>query len=212
MCNTPFSLSFSARALCKAVLVLMALRVLVLPARAEIILSGGVNTTGASFQITSDIHLPIIKTGLIGNLILDEWVKGDGGSQTVTISSAPLKYQINGGPLVSSFGALTDNAFAATNAITLNDGLLTFKALNVTAGDVFTIKAGSWTTFVSQSAAGFNPRAAGTFTGNVFLVGYEGIPMSATVAVPEPAGYIWCLVTGWVGWQLYRGRKLAVKC
>lgn len=135
---------------------------------ASIIVSGTPNQNGGTgtIQITTDVSFNITSTDGAVSLIIDEWVNSDGGPAAATMDD--LSYQINGGPIKLTTGtAFQDEASITQGNITPNDGLIAFDSIAVSAGDILTIKSGS---FDFPGHVAMNAGLLGTFTGDLFLV------------------------------------------
>ncbi len=177
-------------------------------ARAAIVLSGDVLTTGGTFEITQDITITVTTTGNGKTLVFKDWVTSDDSAHAVDFTEASLNYQINGGSVQSTtLDLVADNfAFPATNDIGPNDGYIYFNDIAVTAGDILTVKSGSWAT---SGKAGFNPEAIQTYTGEVFLMTGNGEALSGGVVVPEPSTWAALCGAGMLGLALWRRHKAA---
>ena len=171
---------------------------------AAIIFVAPTASTAGSINITQDITVIVTVAGSAAFLALDEWVIYDGTANVAVLGSPTVaqffQYSLNGSPnkTGSTQNQIYDNiSFGST---TVNDGLLLFDASGsgnaLTVGQTFTLRAG---TFNVQAAAGFNPQATQTFTGNVFLTSANGSRMSANTpagAVPEPGTALLGALTG----------------
>lgn len=129
-------------------------------------------TEDGSVMVSQDIPFPITANGTPRLLVMDEWVTSDGSSNSHFLEA--LAFTLNGAAVtpVTTVIALNDNALSL-GAITANDGNFDFTggisgAQSVVAGDVFTLKAGTYR-LPADSRAGFNPQGQQTFAGKVFL-------------------------------------------
>lgn len=151
-------------------------------------------STAGSIVFTQDIHFTSTG-GSVGAVVFDEWVTSDGSTNFhSSFSPSLLSYSLNGGATATVvLNFFKDNNNALTGEITPNDGSLNFVSSVATSpGNVFTLKAATYTLAASSLPAGFNPQAGQTFTGNAFLVenSKSGARRSANTsvgAVPEPS-------------------------
>ena len=148
--------------------------------------------TPGSFQITNDVTFTITTSGTARVFLLDEWVTSD-GSRTFASYSPALLLSINGAAPVSFGTAIfVDNFAGVIGQITANDGYFyTANDIPVAVGDTMTLKVG---TFSVAATSGFNPQATRTFIGNMFVTDVNGVKLSNTVGVPEPAAAALLLV------------------
>lgn len=158
-------------------------------ASAQIIVGGSINQGGGpgTINIGRPITFDVTSTGNLYGIVFDNWVTTDGSTTSVALNSG-LSYRINGGSLQTLSGANTfyDNG-NSNGDLTVDDGLIVFATIPVTAGDTFSLVAGSYTTSGNGS---FNSQAIQTFTGDLFLLSSNNTAMSGLVsAVPEPSTY-----------------------
>lgn len=152
-------------------------------------------STAGSMVFTQDINFIITSTGgYVFNVVFDEWVTSDGSRTNLDLSPSLLSYSLNGGaPETVALSILVDNNNFAAGDITPNDGSINFPlGVFTTLGDVFTLKAATYTLAANSLTAGFNPQADQTFTGNAFLVttskgGSRRSANTSVGAVPEPS-------------------------
>jgi hypothetical protein len=161
--------------------------------QASIILTLPTISTTGSLQITEDINFQITTTGFFQAIILDEWVVSNfsthtiGGSPYFTPDS--IEYEINGSLQTVGIQGILDNWAGFISDATPNDGSLIFDhVIEVTVGQVLTIKAGNYTfgPGLDMVESGFNPQGNQTFSGNVFLVDGSLNRVSDTVALAVP--------------------------
>jgi hypothetical protein len=160
---------------------------------ATVTTSGNFNTGSptATFALTSDLVVPILNTGMVGHLAFDEWVSSDGSTTGVSLTIPQnVSYQINSGPVNTvSLLLLVDNLTFNINGLTANDGYLRFDLISVTAGDVLTFKAA---TFTFQPLPAFNSALPATFNGLALATDYSGNVLGEALIIPEPSSAMLC--------------------
>lgn len=184
---------------------------------AAIFVTGSPNVLGgpSSVQITADITFTITISGTVNALIFDNWVATEDAAITVLpLLSGGITYQIDAGSaqtLGTTELAMIDNMTVNSGSLTPTDGLFVWSpGIAVTAGQTFRINAG---TLNFGGSPEFNPQTIGTFTGNVFLTGSGGSPLSGVAsAVPEPEEEAACAALGLIAfgawrWKARRARK-----
>ena len=137
-------------------------------------------TTDGSLVISGDITFPVTTGGSIGAVIFDEWVTSDGSNTGLPVSGN-LQYTFNGTPGSASNVGVTDNVAFNLNAVTANDGFVSFNAINAGVGNVFVLKSGTYVIPAASTAGQFNPQANQTFAGKVFLSTFGGTRLSGDV-------------------------------
>ncbi|WP_411825612.1 PEP-CTERM sorting domain-containing protein [Luteolibacter sp. AS25] len=163
------------------------------PASAAIVLSGDFinGTTTPTLTITDDIVFNITVGGDARVIVFDEWTTSDNNNIYLFADSGQsLSYDIDGTGGTVPLQVLVEDASYNYGDVTKNDGTLGFNPLTVSAGQTFTIKAGSYT---YQSDVDFNPLLIDTvFTGNVFIADDDREYLSniVTVPVPEPSALL----------------------
>lgn len=169
-------------------------------------------TVDGSIVITQDINFTMTTAGGPLFMVFDEWVTNDGTRNLFSAASISPNFSrsVNGGATGTSiWDQIQDNNFAL-NDVTLNDGYLKIgTTVGLTAGDVYTVKAATYTLAAGSLPVGFNPQAAQTFTGEAFLAGASLNRLSANTsvgAVPEPSRAMLTLA-GLGGVALRRRRK-----
>jgi hypothetical protein len=163
-------------------------------AGASIIVTLPTASVTGSIEITNDISFTVTSPGSMVHVVLDEWVTSDGGRDSIGgLSISPsFNYSLNGGstlstPLASGAG-FSDNYNTTSNALTPNDGRFTLSGgIILSPGDIFTIKAMTYTLAANSMPLGFNSQAQQTFTGNLFLASLNLNRLTSSVAVPEPS-------------------------
>lgn len=162
------------------------------PSSAAIVITGNVSFGGApcGLTITQDIVVTVT-SGLSPDhgvsLVMRQWTSAPDVFGDAPIFMPGLSVRINGGPDMVVRTFLYDHFGTNNGYLTPNDGLLffDFPSTRVWAmGDVFTVKAGS---YGFTGDPDFDPLAAQTFKGEVFLVNLNADRMSGNVVVPEPA-------------------------
>lgn len=157
--------------------------------KAAIIISGNVSTPGApcTLQITTDIVFNVLIAGASPGFLLDGLASSADSSLTFATLNSPLSLTLNGVPAAVPMG-FGDNTTAETGSFTSNDGLISFPgSVTLAAGDVLVLKAG---TYNFAGVAQFNPLAAGTFTGDMWLYNNAFVRISDIASagpVPEPS-------------------------
>jgi hypothetical protein len=170
---------------------------LALTAPAAVVLSGNFNTgtPTATLTITNDIVFTITVTGIARGVVFDEWTSSDGHNDLV-VNTQPINVVINNVTTNITSYALHDNFASTSGSLTPNDGYLDFTSnfLAVTAGDTYTLKAGSYQ--FSPTPGAFNsPLNNRIFTGNAFVFRSQteaalSGPTSVGPNVPEPSAAI----------------------
>jgi hypothetical protein len=161
------------------------------------------STTAGSFNITSDITFTVTNAGTAAAIIIDEWVISD-NFRNFTNLSPNLLLSVNNAPAISFITSFADNLNAGGGAVSPNDGYVFLPiGFAVDFGDTVTLLAG---VYALSPAAGFNPQASQTFTGNVFLADANAARLSSNVAVPEPS-ITGLLLSGVALTALRRSRK-----
>ncbi len=177
--------------------------------QAAIVVVAPTASTAGTLNITQDITFNVTTAGIVGIVLLDEWVTTD-GSSTLGVLPTKFTFSVNGGANTQSANSsrITDNANFTSNGITPNDGFLTIDngaGISVALGNTFTLRSG---TFVIPATANFNSQATQTFNGNVFLADNAGTRLSGNVAVPEPTSALLGLFGGGCLLLLRRRRAL----
>jgi hypothetical protein len=183
-----------------------------LPSQAAVIVTLPTPSTTGSLVITNDISFTLTAALAVGNffeVVFDEWVTSDGGTNTTSITT-PVLLAKNGTAFTTTFNTINDNLATTTGDITPNDGFLDLGTPQAFAiGDILTLKAATYV--LATHPGGLNPQANQTFTGNAFLAfdyGISGIRISADTsvgAVPEPSRAL-LLLGGLAGVALRRRR------
>jgi hypothetical protein len=92
--------------------------------------------------------------------------------------------------------------------LTQNDGYLYMTTpISLSLGDVFTLKAATYTLAANSLPPGFNPQAQQSFTGNMFLINVSGVRLSGDSSagpVPEPGS---TMLGALAGLSLLRRRR-----
>lgn len=182
-------------------------------ADAAVIVTLPTPSEAGSIVIENDIHFTITTAGNIYEIVFDEWVTSDGSFDSIpesAISPFNLSYSLNGGATATlPWSHFVDNQAVSVSDITPNDGIFHLDTpLSVTVGNVFTLKAATYTLAAGSLPAGFNPQAGQTFTGNAFLAGFSSTRLSANTpvdAVPEPSRAL--LLLGGLSTLVFRRRK-----
>ncbi len=165
------------------------------------------STATGSIQFTEDIAFTITSTGFAQVFVFEDWVASDGTPST-SLMLPEVYYSLNGGAPFQIATTLYDNLAATDGDMSANDGYLFHNAIAVQVGDILTIKQGSYTL---KQAMDFNPAVTQTFTGSMFVANPDGIAISNTVPVPEPAPLALVLMSSALGgWA--RARKVRSVC
>jgi hypothetical protein len=139
-------------------------------------------TMPGSLQFTQDISFTVTGSGTLAYIVFMDWVISDSTLNGSLVNG--VTYNVNNTPIQSMNLMLYDNRRAYDDSPTSNNGSLEDPNLDLNTGDIFTLKANSYTL---NPSANFNPLVTQTFTGNMVLVSLgEGI-MSNIVSVPEPS-------------------------
>lgn len=145
-------------------------------------------SNGQHVNLTSDLTFTIeTSTSNLVHLVFDEWVTHDGGSTATAIFGFRfnLEYSIDDGPEQTTFiSSLTDNHADTFGDLTPNDGYFLFNNIAVAAGQMFKVKANSYSFAKDDN---FNSDAAGSFTGNIYLADHFGNQIGTLAVVPEPS-------------------------
>lgn len=156
-------------------------------------------TTDGSVVIDAPINFTVTTAGTLRYIGFDEWVTSDTAQTRLDfVSGTTLSYKINAGAIqTKSLNGLYDNAARSFKGFTANDGFLSLSTLALALNDSFTVLPG---TFVLSApiVADYNPAAAQTFTGNLFITDISGNALSgltpAGAAVPEPSAALLSLL------------------
>lgn len=177
----------SRAAMCRAIAVSLTLSA-ASTGNAAIVLSGNFNTgtPTPTLTITEDIVFNITTGGSTYYLVFDEWTVFDGSDVGVNdLPAQSFSFALNDSAGTTELYALTDSFPGSFGSVTANDGSLLFNQINVIAGDILTVKAGSYT-FGNHTS--FNLALAGiSFTGDTFLADGGFNRLSNIVTVPEPS-------------------------
>jgi hypothetical protein len=167
-----------------------------------------------SIVFTNDINFTITTGGDVRGVAFDEWVTNSTNTSSILGASISpnLSYSLNGGATATlGFAQFTASYANSSGALTPNDGYLYgLTSVTTTAGDVFTLKAATYTLAAGSLPVDFNPQAAQTFTGNAFLfAAVTADRRSANTpvggAVPEPSHAL--LLLGGLSTLVFRRRK-----
>jgi hypothetical protein len=179
-------------------------------ATAAVVVALPTPSSNGSLQITQDISFTVTVGGQMQSLVFNEWLVNDGNYDGIDFT-LPIAYTVNGGSVmnVNSY-RLGDNTLGYFGGnVTADDGHLIFaSAISLLTGDVFTLKAGTYT-LPQGSYPNYNPLADQTFSGDVFLANTSHVAMTALtpVEVPEPTRAV--LLLG--GMTLTMSRRRRVK-
>jgi len=185
--------------LLKSLIASLALVLLSTPmTEAAVIVTLPTPTVNGSIVFTNDINFTVTASGYVSDLVFANWVTSNGGASWVSPVQPYLSFSRNGGSTITTLegniGAFFDNFARNVNALSPNDGMLTFATgISFAQNDVFTVKAATYTLYAGTLPYTFNPEANQTFTGDAFLTNSSGERVSADTpvgdfsAAPEPS-------------------------
>ena len=156
--------------------------------------SAAVHYTGTLLHISEDIHFSVTGNGTAAALIFDEWGAPSDAIATFAALTGDLTVAVNGiGTTYSLDNFLADNLARTLNDVTANDSYVFWNGTDgptVSAGDVFTVRAGTWSIAATPD---FSNPGSPFFIGNAFISDPGGNRLTSDTAipvapVPAPAG------------------------
>lgn len=149
-----------------------------------------------SIQFTTDVVFNITTAGTTRALAFNNWVTSDGFRDSIDVSpvtptmgdpalESDVAYTLNSVAGSANIAFFSDNAAFTGGAFTDGDGYLWVDGPSLNPGDIFVIKAATYTMAAGSSTTGFNSQVNQTFTGSMFIADQFNT-LLGTSSVPEP--------------------------